>query len=535
MKTTSILLCSAFILGLLMPFGFAPYNLWFLPSIILSIFLGIFFQTNAYQGKYFSFFYGLSFGFGFFTHGISWISISLSQFGGAPIIFAAFATFWVIFAMALYYAFFMHALSHSAKISILFSLTLAAPLWILFEWLRSILLTGFPWLALGYSLVDSPFKMLFLPQMGALLSSFWIMWLAIILLSIVLICISYSSKKCKSYKNTSAYLLIISPAFIIAFVMSILYLQSDQIITHQPFKAAIVQGNVAIELKFAEEKFWENTTSYINLSEEILEQHQEKIDLIVWPETAVATFYNENFELFERLRAWTQDYNTHLLTGVATGDLEQGDYRNSVVHLGNQYDTFYDKHRLLPFGEYLPIRWLFSFFRDFVEIPLDDFTAGAEIQEPFDIKGTKVSASICFEGVFGAGIRYQAQHANILVNISNDAWFGNSLAPYQHFQIIKARAIELARPIIRATNTGISAFIDIHGNITTQLPMFEKSTTATLIYPSSGLSVYAKWGDNIWIYLTILIILILLMLAKFKTYLFKIDLSKSDQSKTHNN
>lgn len=528
MKNNSVLLCLSFGLGLLMPFGFAPYNIWLLPSIVLCIFLSVFYLTNSYNRKYFSFFYGLSFGLGFFSHGIWWISISLSQFGGAPLIFAAFATFLVILAMALYYAVFMHILYQCTKISFLFSLTVAAPLWMFFEWLRSFLLTGFPWLALGYSLVDSPFKMIVLPQMGALLGSFWVIWLALICVPLLLkinqkiIPNKFKISPASLSPNITfkAFFLLNFPALIVAGTMILLYLQSDEIIEQKPLKVAIVQGNIPISLKFAEDKFWDNTKSYINLSEQILEQEQDKIDLLVWPETAVATFYDSAPELFDHFRTWAQDLNMHLLTGLATGSLAQGDYRNSIIHIGNKTDAFYEKHRLLPFGEYLPMRWFFSFFRNFVEIPLDDFTAGASIQAPFEVKDAKVATSICFEGVFGNDIHHQASQAGILVNISNDAWFGNSLAPFQHFQIIKARAIELARPMIRATNTGISAFIDAHGNVSNQAPMFEKSALAQIVIPNSGLSVYAKWGDSIWLYLCSIILLILLTLTKLNRKLF---------------
>lgn len=509
------LFCSL-ILGALMPLSFAPFNLAMIAPFSL---VGLLFLLYRRTAK-FAALLGLVFGFGMFSWGIWWIRISLIEFGGAPVVVGVFITFLLALYLALFYAIlafcfvkFRGALAFKA--GVLFPL-----LAILLEWLRAELFTGFPWLALGYSLTDLPISQLIFPQMGALMASFWVYWLAgMLFVTFQGLFFSVKNKdqntpsedhqkrnKKGREKRLGQLIKPLMPAFLSLGFMGGALLITSNIASQkiekldESLNVALLQGNIAQELKFNEAQYYEILATYLKLTDDVA----KSADLIIWPETAIPALYDMEISLGEHLRLISQEYQTKVMTGIFSGSGET--IRNSIVTYSDKmrmYDQRYDKTHLVPFGEYIPFRSFLSLFSGMIEIPFSDLTQGKAAQAPFEIEKSNgaalfAGASICYEAVFGNELRYQAQTSNLLVNVSNDAWFGDSIGPWQHFQIARARAIELQREMVRATNNGITAWVAKDGSVKALLPQFEEGVLVVDVTSYTGVTAYARLGDAFW-------------------------------------
>lgn len=486
----------ALILGALVPLSFAPFSITVMAPLSL---MGLLCLLNRRSAR-FAALLGLFFGFGMFAWGIWWIRISLIEFGGAPIILGVLLTF----LLALYLALFYSALCYTF-VKVRWSLPLKAGilfpfLGVLLEWLRAELFTGFPWLALGYTLTDLRVSMWLFPQMGALMASFWIYWLAGILFLIWQILFSTGQK---GLRNIGAQLM---PAFFSLLFMGGAVGISASVISEkiekldESLNVALLQGNIAQELKFNEAQYYEILATYLTLTDQVA----KSADLIIWPETAIPSLYEMEINLGEHLRQLSKEHQTKVMTGIFSGSGKT--VRNSIVTYSDElrmYDQRYDKTHLVPFGEYIPFRRFLSLFSGMIEIPFSDLSQGKKEQAPFEIEKSNgaalfAAASICYEAVFGNELRYQARTANFLVNVSNDAWFGDSIGPWQHFQIARARAIELQREMVRATNNGITALIAKDGSAQKLLPQFEAGVLEVNVTTYAGVTGYARLGDFFW-------------------------------------
>jgi apolipoprotein N-acyltransferase len=262
----------------------------------------------------------------------------------------------------------------------------------------------------------------------------------------------------------------------------------------RPIKVSLVQGNVEQGLKWQPEQRRETLETYASLTRE----HWGS-GLIVWPETAIPAFYHQvEHGFIADLKREARRHGTDLLVGAPVLDLDTQRYYNSLVSLdGGREDGegIYRKHHLVPFTEYLPLKEVIGGVVDLLDVPMSDFSAGASVQPALEVAGTRVGASICFEIAFGEEIIRVLPDARLLVNVSNDAWFGRSLAPHQHLQIARMRAMETARPLLRATNTGITAVIDHLGSIRATLPQFEVGVLSASVQPRMGMTLYAAAGN----------------------------------------
>jgi apolipoprotein N-acyltransferase len=217
-------------------------------------------------------------------------------------------------------------------------------------------------------------------------------------------------------------------------------------------------------------------------------------DIIVWPETAIPTYYSLVKDSFiQEVGQTAYENNIDYLIGVFTFDPKNGHVYNSVMTLGNEIG-FYRKQHLVPFGEYLPFRGVLTFLDKYIDLPMADISSG-EGRPLLRLKGYPVGASICYEAVYGNEVIEAMPEAKFLVNVSNDAWFGDSLAPHQHLEITRSRAVETGRYLLRATNTGISAVIDPMGKILNKSVQFEDDVVTATIYPYSGSTYYSRWGN----------------------------------------
>lgn len=489
-----------------MPLSFAPFKIAMIAPFAL---MGLLYLIHT-QSARFAALLGVTFGFGMFSWGIWWIRISLIEFGGAPIIVGVLLTFLLALYLALFYGVICYAFvrvrwSLPLKAGILFPF-----LGVLMEWLRAELFTGFPWLALGYTLTDLPISQLLFPEMGALMASFWVYWLAgILFLTFQGLWLSRQkgvNKAEVSQKGMQRFSGQFMPALLALLIMGGGVLVATNGVAQKierletPLSVALLQGNIAQELKFNEAQYYEILTTYLKLTEMVA----QRADLIIWPETAIPSLYEREIDLGAHLRQLSQAQQTTVMTGIFSGN---GDLiRNSIVTYSDAlriYDQRYDKAHLVPFGEYIPFRRLLSLFSGMIEIPYSDLSAGSQSQAPFKIRGKENStllaaASICYEAVFGNELRSQAQSSNFLVNISNDAWFGDSIGPWQHFQIARSRAIELQREMVRATNNGITALIAKDGSVKALLPQFKEGVLEVEVTSYQGVTGYARLGDLFW-------------------------------------
>ncbi|KAB2934533.1 MAG: apolipoprotein N-acyltransferase, partial [Candidatus Contendobacter sp.] len=251
-----------------------------------------------------------------------------------------------------------------------------------------------------------------------------------------------------------------------------------------------VQGNVTQDQKWQPDALDETLSRYVRLSL----PEQNRSDVIVWPETAIPALLDEVRPFVAALAGAAQQAGVDYVAGIPTGSREAGVYHNSIIGVGRS-PGLYHKRRLLPFGEYLPLRGFFLFFRDWVDIPMADFTSGDREQPLFRAGGQPVGLSICFEAVFGSEIRRALPDATWLINLSNDAWFKDSAAPHQHLQIARMRALEVGRYLARATNTGISVIADERGQIRARGAQFQAEVVRGEVQPLRGLTPYARFGD----------------------------------------
>lgn len=461
--------------GMLLPFAFAPFAVWplaiLLPALLLWLWQGQSPRRAAWLG--------LLFGLGLYSVGISWVYVSLHHYGHAPVAFAALATLLLILLMALYPALTGYLLARWGPRPGPACWLLAVPaLWALLEWVRSWLFTGFPWLALGYSQIDSP-----LGGLASSLGVFGVSWAVMVSAGLLLLLIQSNGRGRLLWGG--AGLILWAGAWVLG-----------QAVWTEPagdrLRISLVQGNIAQDQKFEPGELARTLRLYLDLSR----QAAANSAVIIWPETAIPIFYQDAQEFIDYVQAEARRTGVDFMIGVPSGSWDTGVFHNSIISLGRSVG-FYHKRRLLPFGEYLPARFVFNIFHRFVDIPMADFSSGRADQALLQVAGYPVGTSICFEAVFGSEIRLSLPEASFLVNVSNDAWFGDSLAPHQHLQIARMRAREAERYMARATNTGISAIIDSRGRVTARSGLFRTEVLQGEVGLRRGATPYVRLGDGL--------------------------------------
>lgn len=452
--------------------AFAPFG-WF-PVATLS--LAILFNQWLRDDRKQAFRHGLLFGTGFFGAGISWVFISIKVYGHVAAPVAIFITLGLIAFLSLYPALLGYFLVRAFRTLTSAVLLVALPAgWVMAEWLRGWVFSGFPWLTMGSSQIDGPLGG-YAPVLGVF-GTGWTVALSAALLVAVF-------RGCYRLPGLVLLLLLWGGGYLLN---SIQWTEPRG----DALQVALVQGNISQDDKWAPENLLNTFSRYSELT-----FNEMDVDLVVWPETAIPAFYDQvedNFIAY--LETELEKTGTSLLTGVPVLEKETWEYYNAVISLGGE-QAFYYKQHLVPYGEYLPLRWLIGNTLDALAVPNADFSSGGPSQTLLQAAGHPVSSSICYEIVFGEQIIRDLPEAAMLVNISNDAWFGNSLAPHQHLEMARMRAKETGRPMLRATNTGISAIIDHEGNIVEQGPQFEIAVVSSAVIPMRGATPYVLLGNT---------------------------------------
>lgn len=462
----------SFFLGALLTLAFSPFDHWLLAFVSLSGLSWLWLNPHEHHPIR----YGFLFGLGNFSTGVHWVYISMYAYGGAPLFFAVGANILLILYLSLFpllIGLLLHYLSRPATVR----RALLIPLfWITGEIIRSYLFSGFPWLSVGYTQLYGLFKGI-IPLAGMFAAGF------ILMLICSLLAFSY-------YRSGFAAIFAASLIGVMSFSTQFLSFTTP---IGNPISVALIQGNVAQLTKFEPEQMLRDMQDYIQLIDERREQ------VVILPETAFA--FMEELIHDDYLNALDKQYrekNQAIILGMPTGNYEKGEYYNSVITLGSAHGRYHKKH-LLPFGEYLPMRRLFSFFRHFVTIPMGDFSRGESVQPLLSTNGVSAGVFICFEGAFGRVVQPYS-YAQYLINVSNDGWFQDSIAADQHLQLTQVRALELGREIARATNNGHTVFIRSDGSIAERLPRFQRAVLSHTIQPRTGQTPYAKYGEKPLIY-----------------------------------
>lgn len=416
---------------------------------------------------------GFLFGMGLFLAGVSWVYVSLHVFGMMPAALAVIATVGFCAYLSLFPALVGWLAWHVRGGPITAPLLVMPGLWTISEWLRGWLFTGFPWLSAGYAQIDTPLAGI-APIAGVFGMSF-----ATTMTAGAVVAIAAATRRMRIALVGGIVALHVGSALLgtIAWTTA----------KDRPVSVALLQGNVPQDLKFVPGRYEAIVDGYARQVE------GTRARLVVLPETAIPRFLDQiEPDWIERVRDHVARVDGDLLLGVPTGDL-RGAYFNSVVSLGASPLQTYSKLHLVPFGEFVPpgFGWVVNVLR----IPLSDFARGRPDQRPLAVAGERVAVNICYEDAFGEEIAAQLPEATLLVNVSNVAWFGDSLAPAQHLEISRMRARETGRPMLRATNTGVTAVIDPRGRTVQALPTFTEGVLETEVVGYTGATPYVRWGD----------------------------------------
>ena len=470
--------------------AFAPFGAYPLASLALAVLFNQWLDDTPRLALR----HGALFGAGYFGAGISWVYVSIHTFGHVHPLASGLVTALLVAFLSCYPAILGYLLKRFRPEYTLPAMLAAFPAgWVLSEWFRGWVFSGFPWLSIGTSQIDGPLGGL-APVAGVPGAG-----LAVGISAGLLVALWRGPRRLISL---AGMIVIWLGAFGLGQVE---WTQSRG----EALRVALVQGNIPQEQKWAPDNLSNTLLRYSDLS-----FSEAGVDLFVWPETAIPAFHHQVQETFlPGLEEQLQEYGADLLTGIPVLEKDSWQYYNAVVALGGD-QAFYYKQHLVPFGEYLPLRWLIGRGLDALAVPNADFSSGGAGQTLLNAAGVPVSSSICFEVVFGEQIIHDLPEAALLVNVSNDAWFGDSLAPHQHLEMARMRARETGRPMLRATNTGISAVIDARGNTVVRSPQFEEAVVTATVQPYQGATPYVLTGN--WPVLILSALLVLVTLAGWR-------------------
>ncbi len=496
-KRLSLACLYSFIAGSVLVLGFSPFNCWIFGLISAAAFLGLYQQRTPKQ----AFWVGACFGLGLFGFGASWIFISIDTYGNTNIVVATLITALFIVFLSLFPALQAWSARRFFKVPFYIEAVLVFPsLWTLPELLRGSLFSGFPWLLLGYTQTFT-----FLSGYAKCFSVFGVSWIVAFLAALVLL-------SAQSLFQKKQRMRLLSCLFLIALTLgggAILHHQRFvQPVAGPPLKVALVQGDIPQIIKWSPQALQQITLIYSKLTGPIL-----NTPLIVWPENAIPDFPENIMPFINTLDSTTATFKSAIVFGLPIDNPINHQYYNGALALGDA-NGMYLKQHLVPFGEYVPLG-LTSFY-NFLNIPMSNFTPGPTQVIPMQIHGLPVSVFICYESAYPMEIR-EAAHSDYIITLSDDSWFGRSLGPYQHQEIAVMRAIETGRPILRATNSGVTSIINSQGQIVASAPLFIATILQGEITPVTGMTPWLNWGIEPVIVFTLL----LLFLARIFPFMQK--------------
>ena len=498
----------ALLAGLSCVFGFAPFGIYPVPVLALAVLFVLWLRAESPCAAAWS---GFAFGLGLFGAGIGWIYVALHDYGGMPVLLALLSTFLFTAFLALFPALAGYAQARLPAWGWIRAGLAMPAAWVLSEWLRGTIFTGFPWLAMGYAHNASPLSG-YAPIFGvygvSLLASVSAGLLACMfeemrgrcVCSLQPLKIAVCRNEFSGGEKRTTLLRFLhgggrrftaSLAVLLAlWVCGALLRSAPWTLPHGvPFNVALVQGNIAQELKFKENVLADTMETYRRLT------LQYPAQLIVLPETALPLLRRQIPQtMVDQLRGYAKENNGDVLLGAF--ERNNGGYYNSVFTLGISGEQQYHKQHLVPFGEFVPMRPLFGrIINDLLNIPMGDLARGEARQTLINVAGQRVAVNICYEDAFGEEIIRSLPQATLLVNVTNDAWYGYSHAAAQHNQISQMRALETGRMMLRATNTGVTSIIGANGKILQQLPQHQEGVLTGMAQGYDGITPYVRYGN----------------------------------------
>lgn len=464
----------ALLAGAVFVLSLSPFNVWGLallsPALLAELLHG---QRPGRAARI-----GWMYGIGLWAAGVWWLYISVHDYGHTPA--------WLSVIMVGLVALVMGSLT--GLMGFLYrrfnldrrALLTFAPLFIGFEWMRSWLFTGFPWLYSGYAFLDTP-----LEHYAPLLGVFGVGLLAIV-----------------SAQSAAALLKTGGRAWMAAVLASVVWGGGFALSQHvwskpdlqRQLSLSIIQGNIPQDMKWQME--WRDKTLDIYRQ---WSKNEWGRDLVIWPEAAVPMFQYEAAEFLSEMENNALTAHSTLVTGIPFADLRRIDkagippFYNSVAAIGQGYGLYF-KQRLVPFGEYIPFESLLRNTIPFFSRDMSSFSAGTPGQMPLMVGNYRAGAAICYEVAYPELTRRNATDADFLITVSNDGWFGHSIGPDQHLQMVRMRSLETGKWFVRATNNGISAIINERGRIVAQVPQFKRTVLRGTVYMTSDKTPYLRWG-----------------------------------------
>jgi apolipoprotein N-acyltransferase len=482
----------AAIAGILFTLAFAPFDYAYLALVALILLFASW--QNITPGR--AMLRGYLFGLGSFGLGVSWVYISIHDFGRANMLSSGLLTclfvgFWALFpALAGYLSVKIMPINKG-----LISTLIMPVVWLLIEYFRGYwVLNGFPWLQIAYSQLETPLAG-YIPVVGVYGTGFLV---ALTASTIVFI-----------FQTRKHWLLLTSVLAVIWATGNVLQAIKWTKAIGDPIRVTLIQGNITQDQKWLPE----NRLNTLLLYKKMTEQHWDSA-VIVWPETSIPAYLSEVNEWFLLPLSQTAlQHKSDLIVSLpAHGNSEDEKY-NAVMTLGKETGLYRKKH-LLPFGEYLPWQPVSGFILNRLAIKLGNFKSGGIDQPLLKAGGYPFITSICYEDAFGnEGIR-GLPDAAYLVNVTNDGWFGDSIEPYQHLQIARMRAMETGRFLLRSTNTGATAIVAPDGKIISQAPLFKATTLNGMITPMGGMTPYARLGDTPIIYTLVILLFVMVVFIR---------------------
>lgn len=459
--------------GAVFSFALAPFHWWWLAILSPALLYACLRQRSAKH----AFVIGWGYGFGLWFVGAFWLYTSIHVYGETNAVLSVL----MIVIMALLMGLFSAVQCWVYRRFFPETPLTFAPLWVLFEWAKTWVFTGFPWLFAGYAFTERYLDH-YAPLFGVFAVSFVVILLACILVELL--------RKRWFWAVPAA-----------VFILGAWAASAIQFVTpkaEKPLSVSLIQGNIPQDLKWLTEYQGRTLKIYEQLSES-----EWGRDLIVWPESSIPMFQIDIQPFLDKISLQAQQSGSAWVTGIPYFDLEQSLAQdrpvsyNTMMATGSDSTGLYKKQRLVPFGEYIPLSGMLSWVLPALQNDpsMSGFSRGPEQQSPFNIKGHVLAAAICYEVAYPNLTRRNAQDSDYLVTVSNDAWFTGTASPWQHLQMVQMRAKENGRWIIRATNTGVSAIIDAQGHIVKQAPVDQPAILRGELPAMQGQTWYSRFSD----------------------------------------
>lgn len=464
----------ALIAGALTTLSLTPFDIW--PLALVSV--GVFYQGLKQVTGGQAFLRGWCWGLGMFATGVSWVYISINVHGYAPPLLAGLLTALFVGGLGLIPALTAWVWARWARpVGQLWLACLGfAALWVAQEMFRAWFLTGFPWMNHGYAHTDT-WLAGWAPVGGLWLTGF---------LSVLTACLLTEVGLWKRLASALAAVGVIASVWLGGLLLQQINWTEP---AGEPLSVALIQADIAQARKWDPEHIDHTLRLYRDMS-----YAQGPVDLVVWPETAIPVLQSQAAFFVDSIAANLAEQGTTLITGIPVDEYEADSMRiyNGIMVAGTDANQ-YLKHKLVPFGEYVPLEgWLRGLIA-FFDLPMSSFSRGPAVQEPLRAMGYSLAPFICYETVYPDFAARLAARSELLISISNDSWFGESIGPLQHLQMARMRSIESGRWMIRGTNNGVTALIDHRGEIKAHIPQFEQLALSGWVQPREGLTPYLRW------------------------------------------